>query len=179
MQDSNTARHDTPVTFRYMIRHLADEIGRHHIPVRIQATDIHEFMGPDSIHHELVNKLVRAIYKANRCGHLDAPVHAAETFNALGNVRARLSQSGRADRGSDQPHRRHWLDGERAARPRCRQDFEPQCRAQQTKRGAGTDIAVTARSLLATPSVGADIRVTSVGAASYREDRDNMSLPHP
>ncbi len=97
MQDSNTARHDTPVTFRNLIRHLADAIGRHHIPVRTRATDIHEFIGPDSIHHELVNGLVRAIYKANRCGHLDAPVRAAETFNALGNLRARLSQSGHAD----------------------------------------------------------------------------------
>jgi hypothetical protein len=45
----------------------------------------------------LVHDLVRAVYKANRCGHLDAPVYAAETFNALGNLRARLSQSGRAD----------------------------------------------------------------------------------
>ena len=97
MQDGNTAQHESPVTFRNLIRHLADAIGRHHIPVRSRATDIHEFIGPDSIHHELVNNLVRAIYKANRCGHLDAPVHAAETFNALGSIRARLSRSGRAD----------------------------------------------------------------------------------
>ncbi len=97
MQDGNTARHNKPVTFRNLIRHLADAIGRHHIPVRTRAPDIHEFIGPESIHHELVTDLVRAIYKANRCGHLDAPVHAAETFNALGNLRARLSQSGRTD----------------------------------------------------------------------------------
>lgn len=97
MQDSSTARREASVTFRNLIRHLAEAIGRHYIPVRSRATDIHEFIGPDSIHHELVKNLVRAIYKANRCGHLDAPVHAAETFNALGNLRARLSQSGRAD----------------------------------------------------------------------------------
>ncbi len=97
MQNSSIVRSDGPLTFRDLIRHLADEIGRHQIPVRTRATDIHEFIGPDSIHHELVNELVRAIYKANRCGHLDAPVHAAGTFNALGNLRARLSQSNRAD----------------------------------------------------------------------------------
>ncbi len=97
MQDSNSAHHNSPVTFRHLIRRLADEIGRHHIPVRTGAKDIHEFIGPDSIHHELVNDLVRAVYKANRCGYLDAPVHAAETFNALGQIRGHWSQSGRAD----------------------------------------------------------------------------------
>jgi len=97
MRNSNTSHVDGPITFRELILHLAREIGRHQIPVHAQAHDIHEFVGSDSVHHELVRDAVRAVYKANRCGHLDAPVYATQTFNALGIIRRRLSQSESTD----------------------------------------------------------------------------------
>ncbi len=97
MGKAHAAQPENAITFRRLIHHLADHIGRHYIPVRTRAEDIGGFLGPDSVHHELIRSLVRAIYKSNCCGHLDAPVFATQTFNALGNIRGRLQQSPRAD----------------------------------------------------------------------------------
>jgi len=72
---------------------LADQIGRHHLPVRESAHEIGEFLGDDAIHHDLVKNVVRSVYKANRCGHLNAPVFAYQTFDAIGAVRGRLLRS--------------------------------------------------------------------------------------
>jgi len=76
---------------------LADRIGRHHLPVRESAHEIGEFLGDDAIHHDLVKNVVRSVYKANRCGHLNAPVFAYQTFDAIGAVRGSLLRSTATD----------------------------------------------------------------------------------
>ncbi len=97
MHKLNTATSRAPVTFRELIRGLADDVGRHQIPIRDRAADIHALLGSDAVHHELITNLVRAIYKSNGCGHLDAPVNSAQTFNALGVIRSRLRRTRHCD----------------------------------------------------------------------------------
>ena len=86
-----------PLTFRVLMTELANRVGDHHIPVNPGAPDIHAFLGADAVHHELVAQIVRQIYKANRCGHLDAAVSSRPTFAVLGRIRGRLSQCGQSD----------------------------------------------------------------------------------
>lgn len=88
---------DDTARFRELIAWWADELGRHHIPLREQTDDINDFLAPDAVHHELVQKIVRAVYCANNCGHLDAAISLDNTFTALGQVRALLANSTRAD----------------------------------------------------------------------------------
>lgn len=83
--------------FRHLMLELADCIGRHHLPIMEDAHEIGEFLGDDAIHHEIVKDLVRSVYKANRCGHLNAEVTANRTFDAIGGVRGKLLRSATAD----------------------------------------------------------------------------------
>ncbi len=88
---------ESAVTFRTLLVEFAHRVGDHHIPVHPGAKDIHEFVGADAVHHELVTSVVRRIYKANRCGHLDAEVSAKPTFATLGQIRAQLSRCRESD----------------------------------------------------------------------------------
>lgn len=71
------------MTFRELILRLAERIGTHQIPVSGEAVEIRDFLAPDGIHHELVTRIVRMIYRRNGCGHLDATVAAPATYDAL------------------------------------------------------------------------------------------------
>ena len=90
-------RHINRMTFRELITRLAHRLGRQHIPVRENAHDIHHFLGQDSVHHDLVKLAVRKIYKANRCGHLDAKVEWKPSIKAAIALRNTLIQSESAD----------------------------------------------------------------------------------
>ncbi len=85
------------LTFRTLMVELAHRIGDHHLPVYAGAADIHAFLGADAVHHELIAQVVRQVYKANRCGHLDAAVTSRPTFAVLGRIRGRLSQCVQSD----------------------------------------------------------------------------------
>lgn len=83
--------------FRDLMLRLADQIGRHHLPVVDDAHEIGEFLGDDAIHHELVKRVVRSVYRANRCGHLNAQISANPTFDAIGKIRGELFRSNETD----------------------------------------------------------------------------------
>lgn len=85
------------MTFRELIIQLADRLGRHQVPVREEAKDIHGFLGHDGVHHELISRIVRTVYRSNRCGHLAAAVEAGRTLSALGPIRGELAGSPRTD----------------------------------------------------------------------------------
>ena len=85
------------MTYRQLLIRLADQLGRQHIPVRDDAHDIHHFLGQDGVHHDLVKLAVRKIYKANRCGHLDAPAQWRASIKPLIALRNSLIQSDDAD----------------------------------------------------------------------------------
>lgn len=86
-----------PPTFRAFFIQLAERIGRHQLPLRDDATEIRDFLGPEGVHHELVSGLVRRIYRASRCGHLDAVLDPAATQAVLAELAAGVYRSARAD----------------------------------------------------------------------------------
>jgi len=85
------------MTFRELVCWLAERIGHHQIPVRDTASDIHGFLGPEGVHHDLIKRTVRSLYRANRCGHLDARVQAGPSMEVLHTLRHELRGGGVAD----------------------------------------------------------------------------------
>lgn len=83
--------------FRDLILDLADVVGRHHLPVVEDSHEIGDFLGNDAIHYALVKKLIRSVYRANRCGHLNAEISANPTFDAIGKIRGELVRSADTD----------------------------------------------------------------------------------
>ena len=83
--------------FRELVAWWADRLGRHQVPLVDDTDNINDFLGPDAVHHELIQKVVRSVYRANNCGHLDACILLEETFTALGQVRVALIDSAQAD----------------------------------------------------------------------------------
>lgn len=78
------------MTFRQFIKQLAEKVGLHQLPVVPDANEIRYFLAEDAVHHQLVKALVRDIYKANNCGHLDAIIDPAKTMSLLGIMRSAL-----------------------------------------------------------------------------------------
>lgn len=85
------------MTFRQLIVFLADRIGHHQIPVRDDAHDIGDLLGADAVHHDLIHDIVKRLYKANRCGYLDADIDADTTFSILGEARGEIRRSPKTD----------------------------------------------------------------------------------
>lgn len=85
------------MTFRNLIVYLADRIGRHQIPVRDETHAIRDFLGPEGVHHDLITRFVRQVYRANGCGFLDAPVTRPATAGALEHIRRELLSSAQTD----------------------------------------------------------------------------------
>lgn len=83
--------------FRELVTWWADRLGRHQVPLADDTDSINDFLGPDAVHHDLIQKVVRSVYRANNCGHLDACILLEETFTALGQVRVDLIDSAQAD----------------------------------------------------------------------------------
>jgi hypothetical protein len=84
-------------TFRRMMEFVAERLGGHQVPVRRGAREIREFLLPEAVHDELLKRLVTRLYRANRCGHLDATVDWEVTLDALGEIRIELLRLPRTD----------------------------------------------------------------------------------
>jgi len=85
------------MTFRELFIELADRVGRQHLPVCDDVNEISDFLGQDAVHHDLARTVVRNVYKANRCGFLDAAVDARTTLDALGAVQGDVLRNESAD----------------------------------------------------------------------------------
>ncbi|MFC1664438.1 hypothetical protein ACFL17_02260 [Pseudomonadota bacterium] len=85
------------MNFRQLILLLAEQVGHHQLPVHANANELSEFLGSDAVHHDLVSKVVKSIYKANHCGYLDAPISKSITFAVLGKLQRQIAQSQTAD----------------------------------------------------------------------------------
>lgn len=92
-----TLKPNTTVRFRELVTWWADRLGRHQIPVSDHTDSINNFLGPDAVHHELIQDIVRNVYRANNCGHLDASISLEDTFTVLGQVREVMVNSAQAD----------------------------------------------------------------------------------
>ena len=93
----STTRNSTTITFRRLLVELADRIGSQHFPVRENACEIAEVLRPDAVHAELMKRVVRDVYRANHCGHLDASIDADSTFDALGKIRGAIARHENTD----------------------------------------------------------------------------------
>ncbi len=84
-------------TFRKLVSTLADNIGHHQIPVEQTAMHPAALITSDAIHYDIVKKLTRAIYRANNCYHLNAPVYFEATFDAIGEIYGDVVNSNDSD----------------------------------------------------------------------------------
>lgn len=85
------------MNFLELMRTLETRLGYQHLPLNPSARGIKDIFDSSAVHHELMTRLVRAIFAANRCQRLtDAVTHSA-TFNALGPLRLETLRSGTTD----------------------------------------------------------------------------------
>ena len=77
--------------------HLADCLGQHQFPVDDKVAEIGQILSDVAIHHELTLRIIRTIYKANHCGHLDAPIALNPTLKILGEIQGDLMRSRHTD----------------------------------------------------------------------------------
>lgn len=78
------------IPFRTALVALVDRLGKHQLSICERAQEIHDLIEPDAVHPDLVRRIVRTIYKANRCCHLDAPIYIEPTLDSIGAVRGTL-----------------------------------------------------------------------------------------
>lgn len=83
--------------FRQMVEWWTEHLGRHQVPLHDRAEDINCLLGSDAVHHDLIKEVVRKVYCANRCSHLDAGVSLEDTFTVLGQMQETLLSSPHAD----------------------------------------------------------------------------------
>jgi hypothetical protein len=84
-------------TFRRLIEFVAERLGGHQVPLRHSAREIRDFLLPGAVHDDLLKRMVSRLYRANRCGHLDATVDWELTLDTLGEMRIELLRSPRTD----------------------------------------------------------------------------------
>ena len=85
------------MNFLGLMQILERRLGYQHLPLNVAARGIKDIFDGSAVHHELMIKLVRAIFAANRCQRLSDPVTHAATFNALGPLRLETLRSGNTD----------------------------------------------------------------------------------
>ncbi len=93
----STTRLSTTITFRRLLVELAERIGSQHFPVRENACEFADVLRPDAVHAELIKRVVRDVYRANHCGHLDASIDSDCTFDALGKIRGAIARHENTD----------------------------------------------------------------------------------
>lgn len=98
MKRKKTAHIDTTsANFRNLVISLSDSVGQHHISVVRDAMHPNALISSEAVHYELVKKIFRDIYRANRCYHLNATVDCHKTFDVLGKIHAELVDSEKTD----------------------------------------------------------------------------------
>lgn len=85
------------MTFLELMQILERRLGYQHLPLNAAARGIKDIFDGSAVHHELMTKLVRAFFAANRCQRLSDPVSHAATFNALGPLRLETLRAGSTD----------------------------------------------------------------------------------
>ena len=85
------------ITFRILMRHLADCLGHHQFPIDDEVSDIADILSDVAIHHELTRQIIRELYKANHCGFLDAPIRLQPTLKTLGRIQGEVLRSRHSD----------------------------------------------------------------------------------
>ncbi len=87
----------TSANFRNLAISLSNSVGEHQISVVRDAMHPNALISSEAVHYELVKKIFRHIYRANRCYHLNAPIDCNTTFDVLGKIHAELVDSDKSD----------------------------------------------------------------------------------
>jgi hypothetical protein len=85
------------MTFIELMAQLEAQLGNHQIPLNSKATDLRDLFESGPLHHDLINRVVREIYRRNRCRHLRNTVTRDDTFNALSPIRQSLLKNTTTD----------------------------------------------------------------------------------
>lgn len=78
------------MNFLQLVQLLEHRLGHHQVPINPGARELHDLFDNSPLHHELMPRIARAIYKANGCRSLRDPVAAAATFDAIAPIRLQV-----------------------------------------------------------------------------------------
>jgi len=85
------------MNFKELLQHLEERLGSHHFPVNPIAVGIKDVFASGPLHHDLMVRIVRAIYKDNDCRNLKSAVNAEKTFGAIAPIRQEVLRSATTD----------------------------------------------------------------------------------
>jgi len=78
------------VTFIELLQRLESRLGYHQLPLNPAATDLRNIFESGPLHHDLLTRVVREIYRSNRCRRIEDAVTRDGTFNAIAPIRQSL-----------------------------------------------------------------------------------------
>jgi hypothetical protein len=85
------------MNFKELLEQLEEHLGFHQFPVNPAATNIKDVFEGTPLHHDLMTRLVRAVYVSNACRRLTDPVNLDKTFQALTPIRQEILRAARTD----------------------------------------------------------------------------------
>ena len=85
------------MNFKELLAQLEERLGYHQFPVNPAATNIKNVFDGSPLHHDMMTRLVRAVYVSNACRHLADPVNLDKTLKALAPIRQEALRATAAD----------------------------------------------------------------------------------
>jgi hypothetical protein len=85
------------MTFLELLQKLEAQLGYHQLPLHTSPTTLKNLFETICLHHELMLRLVQAIYRTNRCHKLTDPVDHRATLEAFAPLRLEVVQSKHTD----------------------------------------------------------------------------------
>ncbi len=85
------------LTFAQFVRHLERRLGHHQLPLNPAAAGINDLFETCALHHDLMKRLMREIYKKNKCQKLSDAVTRSSTFDAVAPIRLEILRAPHTD----------------------------------------------------------------------------------
>jgi len=85
------------MNFKELLAQLEEHLGFHQFPVNPASTHIKDVFDGSPLHHDMMTRLVRAIYVSNACRRLTDPVTLDKTLSALTPIRLEALRSATTD----------------------------------------------------------------------------------
>jgi hypothetical protein len=85
------------MNFKELMQQLESRLGYHQIPLNPAARGIKDIFENGPLHHDLVTRLVKAIFTENKCQRLEDAVAREATFRALSPIRLEAIRSNSTD----------------------------------------------------------------------------------
>jgi hypothetical protein len=85
------------MTFLELVQELEHRLGSHQLPLRRRARGLSDLIDDGALHPDLMRRLLRELYVANRCRQLADPVSQTITLDVLGSIRFEVLESPSSD----------------------------------------------------------------------------------